>query len=84
MKELVEVAEKHAHGNPSGIDMEAIFSKKPIWFQKGKKAETIDINKPFYLVVADTGRMGDTRTAVSRIKKKMDNHPSEQSSPFAG
>jgi len=69
MMRLVEVAETFAHGTPSGIDMAATSWDDPIWFMKGKKPEPIEIGKEFYLVVADTGRVGKTRQAVEGIRE---------------
>jgi mevalonate kinase len=66
---LVHMAETVAHGNPSGIDMAAVFSDYPIWFQKGKKPESIHVGEPLFAVVADTGRFGDTHKAVASVKK---------------
>ncbi|CQR48432.1 D-glycero-alpha-D-manno-heptose 7-phosphate kinase [Paraliobacillus sp. PM-2] len=68
--ELVHLAETYAHGSPSGIDMEAVSSDVPIWFEKDKAIEQVDIKHAFHLVVADTGRIGDTHAAVSSIKEK--------------
>lgn len=72
---LVHIAETHAHGNPSGIDMAAASSDLPIWFQKEEKPTSLQIGAPFYLVVADTGRIGDTRMAVESIRGKYQTNP---------
>ncbi|WP_163193053.1 mevalonate kinase [Clostridium thermarum] len=67
---LVEVAETCAHGKPSGIDMAAVSSEGPIWFRKGEEKVYLKTGKPLYIVVGDTGRVGDTRTAVENVRKK--------------
>lgn len=72
---LVQIAETHAHGNPSGIDMEATYSDAPIWFQKGKKTKALEIGSPLHLIVADSGCFGDTRTAVESIRSLYFNNP---------
>ena len=72
---LVHIAETHAHGNPSGIDMAAASSDLPIWFQKEEKPTPLQIGAPFHLVVADTGRIGDTRMAVESIRGKYQTNP---------
>lgn len=64
---LVEQAETYAHGNPSGIDMIAIASKEPILYQRQVGASSLMVSKPFYVVVADTGKVGDTRKAVDHV-----------------
>ncbi len=68
--ELVHLAETYAHGSPSGIDMETVSSDVPIWFEKGEQINEVEIKNSFHLVVADTGRIGDTHAAVSSIKEK--------------
>lgn len=72
---LVQIAETHAHGNPSGIDMEATCNDSPIWFQKGKETKSLDIERPLHIVVADSGQFGDTRTAVESIRFMYRNNP---------
>ncbi len=77
LMELVHLAETYAHGNPSGIDMQAAIHDEPIWFEKDRVIEEIDIRTSIHLVVADSGRIGDTRTAVSSIKEKLEKYPLE-------
>lgn len=72
---LVERAEKFAHGTPSGIDMMAASSANPIWFQKQQEVESVKIGAPFHLVVADSGRVGDTYSAVKSIRDKYEMKP---------
>lgn len=67
---LVHLAEIHAHGNPSGIDMAAASSEFPIWFQKGKNPKPLQIGAPLHLVVADSGRIGDTHAAVTSVRQQ--------------
>lgn len=72
---LVERAEKFAHGTPSGIDMMAASSANPIWFQKQQEVESVKIGTPFHLVIADSGRVGDTYSAVKSIRDKYESKP---------
>jgi mevalonate kinase len=67
---LVHLAELHAHGNPSGIDMAAVSSECPILFQKGKSPNPLQIGAPLHLVVADSGRIGDTHAAVTSVRER--------------
>lgn len=71
LSSLVQIAEIYAHGNPSGIDMAAIASDSPIWFQKGKEAKPLSVAAPLYIVVADTGRISDTHSAVEHVREKV-------------
>ncbi|GKU23746.1 mevalonate kinase [Clostridium folliculivorans] len=66
---LVQIAETYAHGKPSGIDTATEISEHPIWFQKEKQIVPLVIRRPLYIVVADTGRNGDTHTAVDNVRK---------------
>lgn len=67
---IVQIAETYAHGKPSGIDMAAVLSECPIWFQKGKEAAPLKAGRPLCIVVSDTGRIGDTHTAVENVRKR--------------
>lgn len=68
---LVEIAEVYAHGNPSGIDMAAASSECPIFFKNEEKETAIKMGAPFHFVVADSGRIGDTHTAVKKVKEQL-------------
>lgn len=67
---LVQIAETCAHGNASGIDMAVVSSEFPIWFRREKELVHIRAASPLYLVVGDTGRIGDTRTAVGNVRQQ--------------
>ncbi|SET99309.1 mevalonate kinase [Salinibacillus kushneri] len=71
---LVDIAEKYAHGNPSGIDMECVSRDMPIWFKREEAIQPIEMGMPLNLVVADSGRIGDTRAAVSAVREKYEKH----------
>ncbi|WP_018662723.1 mevalonate kinase [Heyndrickxia acidiproducens] len=72
---LVQIAETYAHGSPSGIDMIAETNEHPIWFEKGKTIRPFPIHLPHYLIVADSGRYGDTFLAVQEIREKKKYEP---------
>lgn len=72
---LVETAENYAHGKPSGIDMRAVANEEPIFYQKSQGASFLVSPKPFCLVVADTGLIGDTKVAVEHVKKLRQQRP---------
>lgn len=65
---LVQISEIYAHGNPSGIDIAAASSEVPIWFQKQKEVAPLKVGIPLHLVVADSGLVSDTLTAVQHVK----------------
>ncbi|WP_186580437.1 mevalonate kinase [Aquibacillus kalidii] len=77
LMELVHLAEVFAHGNPSGIDMNAVTNSNPIIFQKKQPVKTLQVGGSFHFVIADTGRIGDTHAAVGSIKEKFDQNSRE-------
>ncbi|TQS71068.1 mevalonate kinase [Ornithinibacillus gellani] len=65
--ELANIAETFAHGAPSGIDTLTITSECPVWFEKEHPTCFIQPNDDFHFIVADSGRVGDTRSAVESV-----------------
>lgn len=63
----VEVAEKIAHGNPSGLDGRITTSKKPLYYIKNQPFVPFDISGEAYLVIADSGLQGQTKQAVQHL-----------------
>lgn len=66
--EIANIAEKMAHGNPSGIDVAVISSEKAIIYQKGAENIFFETNLNAYLVIVDTGIKGNTKLAVEKVK----------------
>lgn len=64
---LANVAETHAHGSPSGIDPLTITSECPVWFEKDHPFDFIKPKEDFYFIVADSGRMADTKSAIESV-----------------
>ena len=71
--ELIQRAERVAHGRPSGLDARAVVAHRPIWFERGA-ARAIDASG-VVLVVADTGIHGSTRAAVEGVRARRDASP---------
>lgn len=69
------MSEKIVHGNPSGIDTAIIIGEKPLYYVKGKPFIPFSFELDAYLVVADTGELGETQAAVSAVKKMVDSNP---------
>lgn len=65
--ELVQAAERVAHGTPSGLDARATRAVHPIRFVAGS-AERLPVNFGTDFVVADTGVRGETRRAVADVR----------------
>lgn len=71
--ELVQEAERVAHGNPSGLDATATRAAGPVYFQRGK-FHPLRVGKKMWLVIGDTGVRGSTSIAVARVRGFVDSH----------
>lgn len=69
--EIVEISEKIAHGNPSGLDALMTSSSTPYYYIKGQPVTPIDLHLTAVLVVADTGKTGQTKEAVANVGEKI-------------
>lgn len=65
---LANISETYAHGAPSGIDSLTITSPNPVWYRKEHAVEYILPNGEFHFVVADTGKVADTKSAICTVK----------------
>src|SRR5699024_2841097 len=72
---LANISETFAHGAPSGIDPLTITSESPVWYKKEEPIDYINPNGEFYFVVADSGRMADTKSAVSTVSAMIKKTP---------
>ena len=68
-KIISTLAEKKAHGNPSGIDSAVISTEKALVFQKGRENIYIDKKIGAYLLIMDSGIQSSTKEAVENVKK---------------
>lgn len=74
VSELAYEIEKIHHGTPSGIDNTVVTYAKPVFFWKAGEGEpdhieTLNVSKPFTLVVCDTGIPSPTFTTVSDVRQ---------------
>ncbi|WP_205547601.1 mevalonate kinase [Leucobacter sp. wl10] len=67
--EIVQRAERVAHGNPSGIDARAVAAAGPIRFHRGR-VSTTGVGAPLTFVLADSGAPGSTAEAVARVRER--------------
>ncbi|MGO2655087.1 MAG: mevalonate kinase [Pseudoclavibacter sp.] len=72
--DLTQVAERIAHGHPSGLDATATSSQSPIHFQAGATT-AVQINLSAWIVVADSGIHGSTRETVGHIREEHERCP---------
>lgn len=68
---LFHISESIHHRNPSGIDTRVIYENKAILYERDQKIITFFPDISAYLVVADTGIIGDTSIAVNKVKEKI-------------
>ncbi|WP_084516077.1 mevalonate kinase [Microbacterium luticocti] len=64
--ELIQAAERVAHGTPSGLDARSVVSAAPMWFRAGQ-AQPLPSAFGGVFVIADTGVHGRTREAVAGV-----------------
>lgn len=73
--ELANISETYAHGAPSGIDTLTITSGSPVWYEKEHPIDFINLSEDFHFVVADSGRIGDTRLSVESVADLLKSAP---------
>lgn len=69
ISELVFEIERIHHGTPSGIDNTVITYAQPVYYIKGQPIETLQINKPITLIIADTGIPSPTSISVGDVRR---------------
>jgi mevalonate kinase len=67
LRGLAQIAEREAHGRPSGLDVEAVLAEGPIRFTMGEEPVCVAAGFRPCWVVADSGRPRDTRSAVEAV-----------------
>jgi mevalonate kinase len=72
---LAHIAESYAHGNPSGIDTATASTECPLLYVKGQPLKSLSAGAPLHLIVADSGRAGDTRAAVNSVSERLRSEP---------
>lgn len=70
LEDLVNQAEKVAHGNPSGLDAKTCLSDSPICYQRGQGFSACPVNLSAHLIIADTGVYGNTSQAVDQVREQ--------------
>lgn len=75
LSELAYKVEVEFHGTPSGIDNTVIAYRKPVYFQKEKEIEFINLGGDFTIIIADSGIRGNTKNAVAGVKERWQQNP---------
>lgn len=71
----INISESIIHGQPSGVDAVSVIASSPVWFEKNKMPENIDMNITGYFVIADSGIHGRTGETVADVKKLLTQNP---------
>lgn len=69
--EIAQVAERYAHGTPSGLDARTVLAAEPIHFHNGL-VRPVTIGTELTFVLADSGVPGSTATAVAGVRAMHD------------
>lgn len=74
--DLVQLSEKVAHGNPSGLDARAVTSDDTFRFELGA-VTPLDVAAQLHFVLADSGIAGSTAEAVGKVRARREESPHE-------
>jgi mevalonate kinase len=69
MSDLAFDVEKLHHGTPSGIDNTVVTFGKPVYFQRGRPIEFLNVGASLTFVIADTGVPSSTAEAVGDVRR---------------
>lgn len=75
--QLADIEEQITHRSPSGLDAATVSSDKPLFYVKGRIGVPIEMNLDACLVIADTGKKGATKEAISAVKDELKNNNAE-------
>jgi len=75
MSAIVYETEKLLHGTPSGIDNTTIVFEQPVYFCQGQPVRTLQVGRPFWLAIADTGVPSLTKAAVADVGAALRREP---------
>ncbi len=82
ISDLVYQTEIIHHGTPSGIDNTVIAFEQPVHFVRGQPIEILQVGKPFWLVIGDTGIASPTRIAVGDVRRSWQQDPKKYEAFF--
>ncbi len=82
VSELVYQTEVIHHGTPSGIDNTVVAFERPVYFVKGQAIEILQVGRPFWLAIGDTGIASPTRVAVGDVRRSWQSEPQRYEALF--
>ena len=80
---LAYETEKIYHGTPSGIDNTVVTYAAPVYFIKSQPIEILKVNKPFTIVIGDTGYPASTLESVSDVRVQHRKNPERYGTLFS-
>lgn len=82
---LAYEVEKLLHGTPSGIDNTVVTYAAPVYFMRrpeGPHIETFQVERPFTLLIGDTGVSSPTSVAVGDLRRSWQAEPERYNALF--
>jgi mevalonate kinase len=73
--EVALAGERCFHGTPSGIDNTVAAFGGLLWFRKPEHRRRIPLAAPLTLVIAHSGRQGETAAQVALVRRRYDEDP---------
>ncbi|MDI9205733.1 mevalonate kinase [Ligilactobacillus saerimneri] len=72
---LANISEIDTHKNPSGLDAITAANASPIWMIRDHEIKKIPVTSRGYLVICDSGILGQTKEAIAIVRQKMERDP---------
>lgn len=82
VNELTFEVEKIHHLTPSGIDNSVITYSKPIFYIKGQPITTMEVGKPFWVIIGDTRISSPTAITVNEVRQAWEADPQKYENLF--
>jgi mevalonate kinase len=79
---LVYRTEEIFHGTPSGIDNTVVAYEQPVYFCRGEPIQVLEVERLFWLVIADTGAPSLTKATVADVRAAWQREPARQEGVF--
>jgi mevalonate kinase len=79
---LAYEVERLHHGTPSGIDNTVIAYNRPVFFVRGEPIETFSVQRPFTVVIGNTGVASPTKIAVGDVRRGWEAEPARYEAWF--
>ena len=75
MNTIAYQSETIQHGTPSGIDNSVISFEQPVFFEKEKPMEFMDLKRELFLILADSDERSLTKNVIAIVRDSMRRMP---------